>query len=97
MNELEHEMENNYNTAILNIYGNLNDLVISMDCYDLKAKLSKISRGSNYRKDGLKIKYNNISVDENTIVNFASILLKEPSILLLDEPTNHLDINALVR
>ena len=42
----------------------------------------------------MKKEYNNLSGGEKTIVNLATILLKNPSILLLDEPTNGLDIKS---
>ena len=63
--------------------------------YELEEKFKKICSGFKFDANFLTTKYNKLSGGEKTIVNLASILLKNPSILLLDEPTNHLDIETL--
>ena len=95
MRKLECAMEENNSLSILNKYSNLQNLYISMGGYELEEKFSKICGGFHFSKEFLNKKYNNLSGGEKTMVNLASILLKNPSILLLDEPTNHLDISAL--
>ena len=95
MRKLELEMENNNSSFILDKYSNLQNLYISMGGYEIEEKFSKICGGFQFSKKFLEKNYNNLSGGEKTMVNLASILLKNPSILLLDEPTNHLDINAL--
>ena len=63
--------------------------------HELEEKFKKICSGFKFDANFLTTKYNKLSGGEKTIVNLASILLKNPSILLLDEPTNHLDIETL--
>ena len=77
---------------ILQKYGKLQEKYIALGGYELEEKFKKICSGFKFDNDFLKKEYNSLSGGEKTIVNLATILLKNPSILLLDEPTNHLDI-----
>lgn len=97
-----HEIENKMATAsqeklavLLKSYGTLQEIYENMGGYQLESDLSKICNGFKISDDMLGRKYNKLSGGEKTIVNFASLILSEPSILLLDEPTNHLDIDTL--
>lgn len=97
LRELELQMANdNQNLElVLKRYGKLQEEYIALGGYELEEKFKKICTGFKFDNDFLKKKYNSLSGGEKTIVNFATILLKGPSILLLDEPTNHLDIETL--
>ena len=97
-----HEIENKMATAsqeklavLLKSYGTLQEIYENMGGYQIESDLSKICNGFKISDDMLGRKYNKLSGGEKTIVNFASLILSEPSILLLDEPTNHLDIDTL--
>ena len=81
--------------VLLKSYGELQELYENMGGYQLESDLSKICNGFKINDDMLGRKYNTLSGGEKTIVNFASLILSEPTILLLDEPTNHLDIDTL--
>lgn len=81
--------------VLLKRYGVLQELYENMGGYQLESDLSKICNGFKINDDMLGRKYNTLSGGEKTIVNFASLILSEPTILLLDEPTNHLDIDTL--
>lgn len=80
---------------VLQKYGRLQEKYISLGGYELEEKFKKICSGFKFDSNFLNKEYNSLSGGEKTIVNLATILLKNPSILLLDEPTNHLDIEAL--
>ncbi len=80
---------------VLQKYGRLQEKYIAIGGYELEEKFKKICSAFKFDADFLQKKYNSLSGGEKTIVNLATILLKNPSILLLDEPTNHLDIQTL--
>lgn len=97
LRELELQMANNVSNLeqILQKYGKLQENYIALGGYELEEKFKKICSGFKFDNDFLNKTYNSLSGGEKTIVNLATILLKNPSILLLDEPTNHLDIETL--
>ena len=97
LRELELAMANNDQNLelVLQKYGKLQEKYIALGGYELQEKFKKICSGFKFDNDFLKKEYNSLSGGEKTIVNLATILLKNPSILLLDEPTNHLDIETL--
>lgn len=97
LRELELQMANDDQNLelVLQKYGKLQEKYIALGGYELEEKFKKICSGFKFDSDFLKKEYNSLSGGEKTIVNLATILLKNPSILLLDEPTNHLDIETL--
>ena len=97
LRELEKQMANDDQKLelVLQQYGKLQEKYIALGGYELEEKFKKICSGFKFDNEFLKKQYNSLSGGEKTIVNLATILLKNPSILLLDEPTNHLDIETL--
>lgn len=81
--------------SLLKTYGSVQETFENADGYQLESDLNKICNGFKINEDMLRRKYNTLSGGEKTIVNFATLIYREPTILLLDEPTNHLDIDTL--
>lgn len=87
--------ENQNIENLIKRYGRLQEEYITLGGYELEEKFKKICSGFKFKTEILNKKYNTLSGGEKTIVNLATILLKNPDVLLLDEPTNHLDIETL--
>ena len=87
--------ENQNIENLIKRYGRLQEEYITLGGYELEEKFKKICSGFKFKTEFLNKKYNTLSGGVKTIVNLATILLKNPDVLLLDEPTNHLDIETL--
>lgn len=87
--------ENQNIENLIKRYGRLQEEYITLGGYELEEKFKKICSGFKFKTEFLNKKYNTLSGGKKTIVNLATILLKNPDVLLLDEPTNHLDIETL--
>ena len=98
-----HECETKMSTStdseklaqLLKIYGQLQETYEEIGGYTVETELNKVCNGFKISPEMQQRKFNTLSGGEKTIVHFASLILRNPSILLLDEPTNHLDIDTL--
>ena len=98
LREIEQQLQNCKEedlNSLLNRYGKLQEQYESIGGYQFDSDLGKVCNGFKISDEMLTRKYNTLSGGEKTIINFAALILKEPTILLLDEPTNHLDIDTL--
>ena len=91
LKKLEKNLEDE---KILFKYIKLQEEYMRLSGYEIDEKIGKIIKKFNI-EHLLDKNYNLLSGGQKKIVEFALIMLKEPTILLLDEPTNHLDINQV--
>ena len=76
--------ENQNIENLIKRYGRLQEEYITLGGYELEEKFKKICSGFKFKTEFLNKKYNTLSGGEKTIVNLATILLKNPDVLLLD-------------
>lgn len=73
--------------------GEVQDLIDSMDAWELDTKLERAMDALRCPPDDQKIE--TLSGGEKRRVALCRLLLKNPDVLLLDEPTNHLDAESI--
>lgn len=96
----EYELKMNDSTdkeleKIIYSYSSLQEKFISLGGYEIDSKVGKVLNAFKIDNSMLERSFNTLSGGEKTIIQFASLMLMEPTILLLDEPTNNLDIERL--
>lgn len=94
MKELEEMLALQHDDGLLKRYGELATLFEAKGGYVMEAELARVCEGLLIDLRMQNELFCNLSCGEQTRVNFARIILKNPDILLLDEPTNHLDIKS---
>lgn len=94
MNELCEEMaeaSEERMSALMEEFGEIQDLLDAHDFYVLESKVEEIARALGLEELGLEREVNELSGGQRTKLLLGKLLLEKPDILLLDEPTNYLD------
>ena len=81
--------------AKLAAYGRVVERFEDMGGYDYESRLRRVAFGLGFTEDDLEKDVRHFSGGQQTRINLAKALIREPDFLLLDEPTNHLDINMI--
>lgn len=95
LNELQKELETNYNDKLINTFSKLHDEFERLDGYSYKSELSSVLASFGFTEQDKQKKLCEFSGGQKTKIAFIKLVLSKPDLLLLDEPTNHLDIKAV--
>ena len=95
MEELEHQMAESADKAVLNEYDRLSSAYQTGGGYEQATQTDKICNGLGIPQAMRPQEFDRLSGGEKTRVNLARLLLEKTDILLLDEPTNHLDLRSV--
>lgn len=96
IDEVLHEMENNYNDDLVGKLAHLQERFEAMDGYTIQSKAEEILEGIGFATKDLERPLREFSGGWRMRVMLAKLLLEKPSLLMLDEPTNHLDLPSIM-
>ena len=95
MRQLEHEISDSHNEALLERYSSLQHEFELKGGYRFRAMTEAALQGVGFSREALSRPSNTLSGGEKNRLALAKLLLSEAELLLLDEPTNHLDIRSI--
>lgn len=90
-----HEMEINYNDALIDKLGRVQEEFEALDGYTLQSRAEEILEGLGFSTADLHQPLRLFSGGWRMRVMLAKLLLQKPALLMLDEPTNHLDLPSI--
>lgn len=99
LHEIEHQMAEpdfDYNDAIMDRYGKLQEEFIHLNGYEKETDAQTILNGLGIGPDRWNQPVETFSGGWKMRIALARILLLNPDVLLIDEPTNHLDIESIL-
>jgi len=99
LHEIEHQMAEpdfDYNDAIMDRYGKLQEEFIHLNGYEKETEAQTILNGLGITSDRWDQPVETFSGGWKMRIALARMLLLNPDVLLIDEPTNHLDIESIL-
>ena len=95
MDQLLHQMETNYEDALVEKLTKAQEQFETLDGYALQSKTEELLEGIGFKTSDLNRPLKEFSGGWRMRVMLAKLLLEKPSLLMLDEPTNHLDLPSI--
>lgn len=99
LHDIEHQMAEpdfDYNDAIMDKYGKLQEEFIHLNGYEKETEAQTILNGLGIGPERWEHPVESFSGGWKMRIALARILLLNPDVLLIDEPTNHLDIESII-